>query len=510
MAYDSLRDFVRKLEAAGELKRISVEVDPVLEITEIADREMKLPNGGQALLFEKCKGSPFPLLINGYGSTKRMAMALGVNDVEDIARELEGLLKAKPPTSFKDAIALLGTAFELRHAKPKSVKSGPCKEIVTNAGASKKRGTGIVASPTLIPKSAMGRPPADIDLFDLPVQKCWPQDAGRFVCMPLVITRDPDNGSRNVGTYRMQVIDERTTFMHWQLHKTGARHWRRYMELKQRMPVAVALGGDPVYAFAATAPLPDGIDEMMLAGYLRKKSVEMVKCDTNDLEVPADCDFVLEGYVEPEEKLDLEGPFGDHTGYYTLPEPYPKFHIERITHRRDAVYPSTIVGVPPMEDFYMGTASVRIFLPVFKTNFNEIVDMALPAEGAFHNLVIVSIKKQFPYHAMKVMHGLWGMGQMMFTKIIVVVDADVNVHDTSEVLFRLTANIDPERDIIFTKGPADVLDHATPVMGFGSKIGIDATHKLKGEANTRPWPPILRMDDAVKKRVDDLLRHATR
>jgi 4-hydroxy-3-polyprenylbenzoate decarboxylase len=482
MAYESLREFVRKLDAAGELKRISVEVDPVLEITEIADREMKLPNGGQALFFEKCKGSQFPLLINAYGSTKRMALALGVNDVEDIAHELESLLKAKPPTSFKEAISLLGTAFELRHAKPKSVNSGACKQIVQQ------------------------KP----NVNTLPIQKCWPQDAGRFVCMPLVITRDPDNGSRNVGTYRMQVIDERTTFMHWQLHKTGARHWRRYMELKQRMPVAVALGGDPVYTFAATAPLPDGIDEMMLAGFLRKKSVEMVKCDTSDLEVPADCDFVLEGYVEPEEKLDLEGPFGDHTGYYTLPEPYPKFHIERVTHRRDAIYPSTIVGIPPMEDFYMGTASVRIFLPVFKTNFNEIVDMALPAEGAFHNLVIVSIKKQFPYHAMKVMHGLWGMGQMMFTKIIVVVDADVNVHDTSEVLFRLTANIDPERDIIFTKGPADVLDHATPVMGFGSKIGIDATHKLKGEANTRPWPPIIKMDDAVKKRVDDLLRHATR
>ncbi len=482
MAYDSLRDFVQKLDADGELERISVEIDPVLEVTEIADREMKLPGGGKALLFEKCKGSQFPLLINAYGSTKRMAMALGVNDVEDIARELESLLKAKPPTSFKEAISLLGTAFELRHAKPKCVKSGTCKQIVQQ------------------------KP----NVNTLPIQKCWPQDAGRFVCMPLVITRDPDNGSRNVGTYRMQVIDERTTFMHWQLHKTGARHWRRYMELKQRMPVAVALGGDPAYAFAATAPLPDGIDEMMLAGFLRKKSVEMVKCDTNDLEVPAGCDFVLEGYVEPEEKLDLEGPFGDHTGYYTLPEPYPKFHIERITHRRDAIYPSTIVGVPPMEDFHMGTASVRIFLPVFKTNFNEIVDMALPAEGAFHNLVIVSIKKQFPYHAMKVMHGLWGMGQMMFTKIIVVVDADVNVHDTNEVLFRLTANIDPERDIIFTKGPADVLDHATPVMGFGSKIGIDATHKLKGEANTRLWPPLIKMDDAVKKRVDGLLRHATR
>jgi 4-hydroxy-3-polyprenylbenzoate decarboxylase len=475
MAYDSLRAFVDKLAAAGELKRISIEVDPVLEITEIADREMKSPGGGKALLFEKCKGAQFPLLINAYGSHKRMALALGVKDIEDIAGELEGLLKAKPPSSFKEALALLGTAMQLRHAKPgRAQKGAPTKEL---AG-----------------------------LSAIPIQKCWPQDAGRFICLPLVITRDPDTGVRNVGCYRMQVIDERTTFMHWQLHKTGARHWRRYVELKKRMPVAVALGGDPVYAFASTAPLPDGIDEMMFAGFLRKKSVELVKCETNDLEVPADCDFVLEGYVEPDEKLELEGPYGDHTGYYSLPEPYPKFHVERITHRRDAIYPSTIVGVPRMEDFYMGTASVRIFLPVFKMNFPEIVDMALPAEGVFHNLVIVSIKKQFPYHAMKVMHGLWGMGLMMFTKIIVVVDADVDVHNTNEVLFRLCANIDPERDIIFTKGPADVLDHATPVLGFGSKIGIDATHKIKGEANCRDWPPPIKMDSAIKKRVDDLLR----
>jgi 4-hydroxy-3-polyprenylbenzoate decarboxylase len=460
MAYDSLRDFVAKLDAAGELKRISTETDPVLEITRIADAEMKSPGGGKALLFEKCKGAKFPLLINAYGSTKRMAMALGVNDVEEIARELETILRAKPPTSFKEAMALLGTAIQLRHAKPgRAQKGAPTEEL-----------PGLSA---------------------LPIQKCWPQDAGRFICLPLVITRDPDTGARNVGCYRMQVIDERTTFMHWQLHKTGARHWRRHVELKKRMPVTVTLGGDPVYAFAATAPLPDGLDEFMLAGFLRKKSVEL------DGDAPADCDFVLEGYVDPEEKLEMEGPFGDHTGYYTLPEPYPKFHIERIRAKKDAIYPSTIVGIPPMEDFYMGTASVRIFLPVFKMNFPEIVDIALPAEGVFHNLVVVSIQKQFPYHAMKVMHGLWGMGQMMFTKIIVVVDADVNVHNTREVLFRLCANIDPERDIIFTKGPADVLDHATPVLGFGSKMGIDATHKLPGEANTRPWPPIIKMEEEI-------------
>jgi 4-hydroxy-3-polyprenylbenzoate decarboxylase len=477
MAYESLCDFVNRLEATGELTRLSVPVDPMLEITEIADREMKKPGGGKALLFEDCKGSSFPLLINAYGSTRRMAMALGVDDVERIAAELESLLKAKPPTSFREAVRLLGTALELRHAKPKSI-SRPAWTVEQPAP----------------------------DLTALPIQQCWPQDAGRFICMPLVITRDPDTGARNVGTYRMQVIDKQTTFMHWQLHKTGARHWRRYMELGQRMPVTVALGGDPVYAFAATAPLPDGIDEMMLAGFLRRKSVEMARCATNDLEAPANCDFVLEGYVDPEDRLDLEGPFGDHTGYYTLPEPYPKFHVTRVAHRPGAIYPSTIVGIPPMEDFYMGTASVRIFLPVFQMTFNEIVDMALPAEGAFHNLVIVSIKKQFPYHAMKVMHGLWGMGQMMFTKIIVVVDEDVNVHNLSEVMFRMTANIDPQRDIVFTKGPADVLDHATPSMGFGTKMGIDATHKTHGESNCRTWPPIIKMDPAIRQRVDGILR----
>ena len=476
MAYGSLSEFVTKLAAAGELKRIRVAVDPVLEITEIADREMKSPGGGKALLFENCHGAKYPLLINAYGSVRRMALALGVADLESISADLHGILNAKPPTSLREALTLLGTAMELRHAKP-------------------SRGSAAAATEELPGLSA------------LPIQQCWPQDAGRFITLPMVITRDPETGARNVGMYRMQVLDERTTFLHWQLHKTGARHWRRYCELRQRMPVSVALGGDPTFAFCATAPLPEGLDEFMLAGYLRKKSVELVKCQTNDLQVPADADFVLEGYVDPQEPTAMEGPFGDHTGYYTLPEPYPKFHIERIAARPGAVYPSTIVGRPPMEDFYMGSASVRIFLPVFKMTFQEIVDIALPAEGVFHNLVVVSIRKQFPYHAMKVMHGLWGMGQMMFTKMIVVVDEDVDVHDTQEVLFRLCANVDPQRDMVFSKGPADVLDHATPVAGCGSKVGIDATHKLPGEANCRTWPPIIKMDAAVKQRVDDLLRN---
>ena len=476
MAYGSLSEFVTKLAAAGELKRIRVAVDPVLEITEIADREMKSPGGGKALLFENCHGAKYPLLINAYGSVRRMALALGVADLESISADLHGILNAKPPTSLREALTLLGTAMELRHAKP-------------------SRGSAAAATEELPGLSA------------LPIQQCWPQDAGRFITLPMVITRDPETGARNVGMYRMQVLDEWTTFLHWQLHKTGARHWRRYCELRQRMPVSVALGGDPTFAFCATAPLPEGLDEFMLAGYLRKKSVELVKCQTNDLQVPADADFVLEGYVDPQEPTAMEGPFGDHTGYYTLPEPYPKFHIERIAARPGAVYPSTIVGRPPMEDFYMGTASVRIFLPVFKMTFQEIVDIALPAEGVFHNLVVVSIRKQFPYHAMKVMHGLWGMGQMMFTKMIVVVDEDVDVHDTQEVLFRLCANVDPQRDMVFSKGPADVLDHATPVVGCGSKVGIDATHKLPGEANCRTWPPIIKMDAVVKQRVDDLLRN---
>jgi 4-hydroxy-3-polyprenylbenzoate decarboxylase len=309
--------------------------------------------------------------------------------------------------------------------------------------------------------------------------------------------------------YRMQIYDDRTTGMHWQLQKVAARHGRRYYEKGERMPVAVFLGGDPVYTFCATAPLPDGLDEFLLAGYLRKKSVELVPCVTCDLEVPANADFVLEGYVDPREPLREEGPFGDHTGFYSLPEPYPVFHITAITHRKDAVYPATIVGVPPMEDFYLGSASVKLFLPVFKMNFPEIVDMALPAEGVFHNLVFVSIKKTYPMQAYKIMHGLWGMGQMMFTKYLVVVDDDVDVHNTSEVLFRLCANTDPQRDCLFTRGPADVLDHATSQLGIGTKLGIDATRKLPGEGFQRPWPPLIKMDEDVKARVAQFLAAST-
>jgi 4-hydroxy-3-polyprenylbenzoate decarboxylase len=507
MAFDSFRNFVNALDKAGELKRISQPVATELEITEIADREMKSAHGGKALLFEKptVNGivSPFPVAINTMGSHKRMAMSMGANSVEEVANELGALMKAKPPTSFREAIKLLGQAFELRHAKPKIVKSGACKEVIHKFDS---------------PVSAESWPKApSLDelktqnsklttLLNLPILKCWPLDGGRFITLPCVVTKDPDTGERNVGMYRIQIYDDKTTGMHWQLQKVGARHGRRYYETGTRMPVSIFIGGDPMFPFAATAPLPDGLDEFLLAGYLRKKSVELVKCETNDLEVPANADFVIEGYVDPTEPLREEGPFGDHTGYYTLPEPYPVFHVTAITHRKDAVYPATIVGIPPMEDFYIGGASVKLFLPIFKMNFPEIVDIALPAEGVFHNLVFVSIKKTYPMQAYKIMHGLWGMGQMMFTKYIVVVDADVDVHNTSEVLFHLTANTDPQRDSIFTKGPADVLDHATSEMAIGSKLGIDATKKLSGEGFKRTWPPLIKMDEAVRKKIDSLLK----
>ncbi len=518
MAFESFGDFVRALDKAGELKRITQPVATELEITEIADREMKQPGGGKALLFEKptVNGvvSPFPVAINTLGSHKRMAMSMGAETVDEVANELGALMKAKPPTSMREAMKLLGLAIDLRHAKPKTVKSGPCKEVVHRFEEKEKWGKGAEEKPPLPPFPSAPLPAGPIQLppttttpptlLNLPILKCWPLDGGRFITLPCVVTRDPDTGERNVGMYRIQIYDDKTTGMHWQLQKVAARHGRRYYEKGERMPVAIFLGGDPMFPFAATAPMPDGLDEFLLAGYLRKKSVELVKCETNDLEVPANSDFVIEGYIDPTEPLRDEGPFGDHTGYYTLPEPYPVFHVTAITHRKDAVYPATIVGIPPMEDFYIGGASVKLFLPIFKMNFPEIVDIALPAEGTFHNLVFVSIKKTYPMQAYKIMHGLWGMGQMMFTKYIVVVDADVNVHNTSEVLFHLFANTDPQRDSLFTKGPSDVLDHATSEIASGSKLGIDATKKIPGEGFKRPWPPLIKMDAAVKAKVEKL------
>jgi 4-hydroxy-3-polyprenylbenzoate decarboxylase len=481
MAYRSFFHFIEELERAGELVRITERVATELEITEFADRQMKSPGGGKALLFEKptIDGmvSRFPLAINTMGSERRMALAIGVESVDEIAHQMQLILKAKPPTSVREGWSLLRQGVDLLHARPKRVSDGPCKEIVRRF------------------ENAAG-----LSLRDLPVLFCWPEDGGRFITLPNVYTKDPETGERNIGMYRMQVFDDRTTGMHWQVHKVGARHGKRYYERNERMPVAVCLGGDPAYTFAATAPLPDGLDEVLFAGFVRKKSVELVKCETCDLEVPADVDFVLEGYVQPGEMRD-EGPFGDHTGYYTPVDQYPVFHLSAITCRKEAIYPATIVGVPPMEDFYMGSASVRIFLPVFKMNFPEIVDMALPAEGVFHNLVFVSIRKQYPYQAYKIMHGLWGMGQMMFSKYIVVVDADCDVHNTSEVLFRLCANTDPQRDTTFIRNPSDSLDHAPSTPNVGSHMGFDATRKLPAEGYHRRWPALVKMDEGVQAKV---------
>ena len=489
MAFRSFRHFLEELERAGELLRITEPVDTELVIAEWANREMKSPGGGKALLFEKPtidgKASAFPVAINTMGSRKRIAMALGSNDVGDLAQEIQLILKAKPPTDLREGFALLKQGIHLLHARPKSVSSGPCQEVVHR----------FAERPTL----------NELTLRDLPILKCWPKDGGRFITFPNVHTRDPESGARNVGMYRMQIFDDRTTAMHWQVHKVGARHGKVYYQRGERMPVAVTLGGDPALTFAATAPLPDGLDEILFAGFLRKKSVELVKCKTVDVEVPADADFVLEGFVQPGE-MRPEGPFGDHTGFYTAVEDYPVFHLTAITHRKDAVYPTTIVGPPPMEDFYMGDATVRIFLPVFKMNFPEIVDMTLPPEGVFHNLVFVSIRKQYPYQAFKVMHGLWGMGQMMFSKYIVVVDEDCDVHNTSEVLFRLCANTDPERDSTIIRNPSDSLDHAPTEQNIGSHMGIDATGKLPGENYHRPWPELLKMNARVQALVDSLRR----
>ena len=484
MAYRSFGDFLETLEQAGELKRVGDQVDTNLLITEWADREMKSLGGGKALLFEQPfvdgNVSKFPVAINTMGSRKRIAMALGRESIDEIAQEIQLILKARPPTDLREGFALLKQGIHLLHARPKTVRNAPCQEFIHKIDNSNA-----------------------FSLRDLPILKCWPKDGGRFITLPNVHTQDPETGARNVGVYRMQVFDNRTTAMHWQIHKVGARHGKVYYERNERMPVAVTLGGDPALSFSATAPLPDGLDEILFAGFLRRKSIEMVKCKTIDLEVPANVDFVLEGYVQPGE-MQLEGPFGDHTGYYTAVENYPVFHLTAITHRKDAVYPTTIVGIPPMEDFYIGGASVKLFLPIFKMNFPEIVDIALPAEGVFHNLVFVSIRKQYPWQAYKIMHGLWGMGQMMFSKYIVVVDEDCDVHSTSEVLFRLCANTDPERDTTIIKNPSDSLDHAPSEQNIGSHMGFDATRKLPGENYHRQWPELLRMTDEVKKLVDAL------
>ncbi len=473
MAYKDLRDFIKQLEKKGQLKRIKIEVDSELEISEITDRVVK--QGGPALFFENVKNSEFPVVTNLFGTMERMCMALEADSLDSIGSRITELLEPKPPLKFIDKLKMLPKLMEMSKIFPKIVKSAPCKDVILKDD--------------------------DIDLFKIPVLKTWPLDGGKFITLPLVFTKDPETGVRNTGMYRIQIFDKKTTGMHWHPHKHGAKHYKKAKELGDKIEAAVAIGSCPSVIYSATAPLPDDVDEMILAGFLRKKPVELVKCETIDVEIPANSEFVIEGYVDIDETR-VEGPFGDHTGYYSLEDNYPVFHVTCITHRKDAIYPATIVGKPPMEDAFLGKATERIFLPLLKKTLPEIVDMNLPIEGVFHNFAFISIDKQYPAHARKVMHALWGLGQMMFTKIIVIFDKNVNVQDMKEVIWRLGNNIDPKRDTYFVDGPVDALDHASYMPNIGSKMGIDATRKWKEEGFTRPWPDDVEMSEEIKNLVD--------
>lgn len=473
MAFKDLHEFVAVLENKGLLHRVTTLVDPVLEITEITDRISK--KGGPALLFERVKGSPYPVLINAFGSFERMSLALGVQQLDEIGARISKMLELQDLTgSLLDKMKFLPRLAEMGSWVPRMVRKAPCQEVILRD--------------------------EDATLNIFPILKCWPGDGGRYITLPLVFTKDPETGGRNLGMYRLQVFDGKTTGMHWHVHKNGAENYRRHQKIGQRMEVAVALGGDPATIYAATAPLPHGIDEMLFAGFLRSEPVEMVKCVTVDLEVPAQADIILEGYVDLDEQR-VEGPFGDHTGYYSLADYFPVFHIQCITHRKDAIYPATIVGKPPMEDCYLAKATERIFLPLLKMFIPEIVDINLPLEGVFHNCAVVSIKKSYPGQAKKVMCAIWGMGQMMFTKMIIVVDEHVNVQDISEVWWRVYNNTDPKRDFMMVDGPLEVLDHSSPLPTYGSKVGIDATKKWPGEGHNRDWPEEIEMTQEIKKLV---------
>ncbi len=470
MAYKDLREFIDVLEKKGLLRRIKTEVSTELEITEILDRTVK--NKGAALLFENVKGYKIPVFANAFGSMERMNLALGVNSLDEIGERIQKLLKLEAPSGIWEGIKMLPQLGELTSFAPKYVRSAPCKEVILKEGFS---------------------------LDEFPILKCWPHDGGRFITLPLVFTKNPKSGKQNTGMYRMQVYDGQTTGMHWHIHKHGARD---YADAGERIEVAVAIGADPAVVYSATAPLPDNIDEIMFSGFLRKKNVELVKCETVDLFVPAQAEIILEGYVDSKEKR-VEGPFGDHTGYYSLADEFPVFHITCITHRKNPIYHATVVGIPPMEDAYLGKATERIFLPLMKAQLPEIVDINLPVEAVFHNLCIVSIKKRYPGHAKKVMFALWGMGQMMFAKTIIVLDDDVNVQDMKNVLWATTTRIDPAQDVmLIDRAPTDTLDHASHLPNLGGKMGIDATRKGKDEGFNREWPLALKMDDRVKAHID--------
>ena len=522
MAYDDLRDWIKALDQAGELKRVHTEADPILEITEIADRVSKNKDrqaavGGKALLFENVKGYPAKqLLINQFGSARRMRLALEVDSLDEVADRIRAFMDVKSPQGFLDKVKMLPMLAEMGKFFPKTVATGPCKEVIKRDNFS---------------------------LLDFPILQCWPKDAGRFITLPCVITRDPKTGKRNVGMYRMQIYDGQTTGMHWQRQKVAAEHYRdairnaattnvgtaalgcpatqspaaAAVDIMARssggaiqpqgdrpggkMEVAVAIGTDPALTFSAIVPAPPDVEEFIIAGFLRQKPVELVKCETVDLEVPANAEIILEGYVNLDE-LRTEGPFGDHTGFYSLEDEYPVFHVTCITHRKDPIYATTVVGKPPQEDAWMGKAVERIFLPLMKLTIPELVDINLPIEGVFHNLMLVSIRKSYPGQARTVMNAIWSLGQAMFTKCIIVVDEDVDVQDIADVTLKVLNHIDPERDIQFTLGPVDSLDHAARLANYGSKMGIDATRKWSTEGFTRPWPDEIVMDAKTRALVD--------
>ena len=482
MAWKNQQQFIDALEKAGELIRIKSLVDPKLEIAEITDRISKSGNGGKALLFENT-GYDFPVLMNAYGSERRMCMALGVDHLDDVAKEIENLFKllASPKEGILDKLKLLPKLGQFASWMPK-VKSGrgECQEVVM----------------------------IDPDITKIPVITCWPKDGGPFVTLPIIHTKDPNNNARNVGMYRMQVFGPTLTGMHWHKHKVSAKHFAEYKKLNKRMPVAVALGGDPAYAYSATAPLPENVDEYMLAGFLRKKKVELVKCISQpDIEVPADADFIIEGYVDPNDELIWEGPFGDHTGYYSLPDWYPRFHITAITHKKNAVYPATIVGIPPQEDAWLGKATERIFLaPIKMTMVPEILDMDMPIEGVFHNLVITKIKKDYAGQGQKVMNAMWGAGQMMFNKILVMADEGVSIQDYDSLAKYVFKNLNPATDIFFSTGPMDVLDHSCSKMGFGGKMCIDGTAKFEEELSDNYLENSIKISaDSIEKKLKSFL-----
>ncbi len=484
MALDSLREFVRAIEEAGELVRIKHPVRTRLEIAEIADRVMKSPGGGPALLFENPiadsgAGYPIPVGINLFGSMRRMCIGLGVERLDDIGGRISELLNLKVPEGIFGKLAMLPKLAEVAKFPPKTRSGRPsCQDVVWKGD--------------------------EVDLSKLPVLITWPGDGGPYLTLPMVITEDPARGIRNVGMYRVQVIGKNTVAMHWQRHKVGAAHWREMAEKGVKMPVVIALGGDPAAMYSASAPLPPMIDEFLFAGFLRKSPVELARAVTCDLEVPAEADIVLEGYIDPAEPLVKEGPFGDHTGFYSLADLYPAVHITCVTMRKDPIFPATLVGRPPMEDYYLGHATERIFLPLLKLTTPEVVDYHMPACGVFHNLVFVAIDKQYPGHAQKVMNAMWGAGLMSLAKVIIVVDKHVNVQNADEAWWIALNNIDPERDVRFSMGPADVLDHASRGFSYGSKMGIDGTRKWPVEGFTREWPPLIEMDQATKTKVDGM------